>query len=87
MLWLGVAPATQALQILRWERMPLAVPLRVGEERVVFIDRNVRVGVPAAIADHLRGTERGRRDLPAGQRSDRADPVAVAGRRQRSAGS
>ncbi|KAB7773703.1 integrating conjugative element protein [Xanthomonas sp. LMG 12462] len=54
MLWLGVAPAAQALQILRWERMPLAVPLRVGEERVVFIDRNVRVGVPATIADRLR---------------------------------
>lgn len=53
-LWLGGAPAAHALQILRWERMPLAVPLRVGEERVVFIDRNVRVGVPAAIADRLR---------------------------------
>ncbi|ABM31111.1 TIGR03749 family integrating conjugative element protein [Paracidovorax avenae] len=53
-LWLGGAPAAHALQILRWERMPMAVPLRVGEERVVFIDRNVRVGVPAAIADRLR---------------------------------
>ncbi|WP_372178602.1 TIGR03749 family integrating conjugative element protein [Xanthomonas axonopodis pv. phyllanthi] len=53
-LWLGDMPAAHAVQILRWERMPLAVPLRVGEERVVFIDRNVRVGVPTAIADRLR---------------------------------
>ncbi|QER94648.1 TIGR03749 family integrating conjugative element protein [Xanthomonas phaseoli] len=53
-LWLGATPAAHAVQILRWDRMPLAVPLRVGEERVVFIDRNVRVGVPAAIADRLR---------------------------------
>ncbi|MEE5091084.1 TIGR03749 family integrating conjugative element protein [Xanthomonas euvesicatoria] len=53
-LWLGNIPSVQAMQILRWERMPLTVPLRVGEERVVFIDRNVRVGVPSAIADRLR---------------------------------
>ncbi|KVD85180.1 conjugal transfer protein [Burkholderia sp. ABCPW 14] len=39
---------------MHWERLPLAVPLIVGQERVVFIDRDVRVGVPAAIADHLR---------------------------------
>ncbi|GKS83615.1 TIGR03749 family integrating conjugative element protein [Acidovorax sp. SUPP1855] len=52
-LW-GGAPAAHALQILRWERLPLAVPLRIGEERVLFIDRNVRVGVPDAIADRLR---------------------------------
>ncbi|MBB4133375.1 TIGR03749 family integrating conjugative element protein [Xanthomonas sp. 3075] len=52
-LW-GGAPSAHALQILRWERLPLAVPLRIGEERVLFIDRNVRVGVPAEIADRLR---------------------------------
>ncbi|MBN0617243.1 TIGR03749 family integrating conjugative element protein, partial [Pseudomonas aeruginosa] len=37
-----------------WERLPLPVPLVVGQERVVFIDRNVRVGVPASVGDHLR---------------------------------
>ena len=26
----------------------------VGQERVVFIDRNVRVGVPTGVGDHLR---------------------------------
>ncbi|MFW7348343.1 MAG: TIGR03749 family integrating conjugative element protein [Pigmentiphaga sp.] len=50
----AVAPAVQAMEILRWERMPLAVPLKVGQERIVFIDRNVRVGVPAAVGERLR---------------------------------
>lgn len=48
------APAVQAVEILRWERLPLAVPLKVGQERIVFIDRNVRVGVPAGIGERLR---------------------------------
>lgn len=55
-LWLFLACAlpVQAVEILRWERLPLAVPLVVGQERVVFIDRNVRVGVPNSVADKLR---------------------------------
>lgn len=44
----------QAVEILRWQRLPLAVPLIVGQERVVFIDRNVRIGVPAALSGKLR---------------------------------
>nr|WP_243435431.1 TIGR03749 family integrating conjugative element protein [Burkholderia pseudomallei] len=43
-----------AVEVMHWDRVPLAVPLIVGQERVVFIDRDVRVGVPAEIADHLR---------------------------------
>ncbi|MCB1900321.1 TIGR03749 family integrating conjugative element protein [Cognatazoarcus halotolerans] len=54
LLILGFVPASHALEILRWERLPLPVPLVVGEERVVFIDRNVRVGVPASVGAHLR---------------------------------
>ena len=50
----GFVPVGHALEILRWERLPLPVPLVVGEERVVFIDRNVRVGVPASVGGHLR---------------------------------
>lgn len=50
----GLAPESRAVEILHWARLPLAVPLVVGQERVVFVDRNVRVGVPPAIADHLR---------------------------------
>ncbi|MDM5017719.1 TIGR03749 family integrating conjugative element protein [Pseudomonas aeruginosa] len=34
--------------------MPLAVPLKVGQERIVFIDRNVRVGVPSGVGERLR---------------------------------
>ncbi|ATE58733.1 TIGR03749 family integrating conjugative element protein [Thauera sinica] len=48
------AAAAHPLEILRWERLPLAVPLVVGEERVIFIDRNVRVGVPASVGARLR---------------------------------
>ena len=40
LLAVAAAPAVQAVEILRWERMPLAVPLKVGQERIVFIDRN-----------------------------------------------
>ncbi|SEP11069.1 TIGR03749 family integrating conjugative element protein [Pseudomonas sp. Snoq117.2] len=53
-LGLGVAAPGQATQILHWKRLPLAVPLMVGQERVVFLDRKVRVGVPTALSDRLR---------------------------------
>ncbi len=39
---------------MRWERLPLPVPLVVGHERVVFLDEDVRVGLPAALAGKLR---------------------------------
>ncbi len=51
---LNVMPGAHALDILHWQRLPLAVPLVVGQERVIFIDRNVRIGVPASASDHLR---------------------------------
>lgn len=54
LLALGLVSACPAVEILHWQRLPLAVPLVVGQERVIFIDRNVRVGVPASLADHLR---------------------------------
>ncbi|MBL5862124.1 TIGR03749 family integrating conjugative element protein [Serratia fonticola] len=53
-LMMVLPTAVQALEILRWERIPLAVPLIVDQERVIFIDRNVRVGVPASLGDRLR---------------------------------
>jgi integrating conjugative element protein (TIGR03749 family) len=53
-LTMSLLATSQALEILRWERLPLTVPLVVGHERVIFIDRNVRVGVPAAVGDRLR---------------------------------
>lgn len=52
-LWLGCAVA-HAVEIMPWERLPLAVPLHVDQERIIFIDQNVRVGAPRALADTLR---------------------------------
>jgi integrating conjugative element protein (TIGR03749 family) len=44
----------QAIELLRWERLPLALPLVVDQERIVFVERNVRVGVPASVGNRLR---------------------------------
>lgn len=52
-VWLGCA-AAHAVEIMHWERLPLAVPLHVGQERIIFIDQNVRVGVPRTLTDALR---------------------------------
>ncbi|MFJ5483728.1 TIGR03749 family integrating conjugative element protein [Pectobacterium actinidiae] len=49
-----LVPTAQAVELLRWDRLPLPVPLLVDQERIVFIDRNVRVGVPASVGDRLR---------------------------------
>jgi len=54
LLGLLLIPAVQAVEILHWQRLPLSVPLLVGQERIVFVDRNVRVGVPASINGRLR---------------------------------
>lgn len=43
-----------ALEIMPWARLPLNVPLQVGAERIVFVERNVRVGVPASLTNRLR---------------------------------
>jgi len=46
--------AAQAVELMRWERLPLAVPLVINQERVVFIDEAVRVGVPSTLIGKLR---------------------------------
>ncbi|MBA4682153.1 MAG: TIGR03749 family integrating conjugative element protein, partial [Pseudomonas sp.] len=53
-LALTLCGAANATEILRWERLPLAVPLVVGQERILFVDRNVRIGVPASVGTRLR---------------------------------
>ncbi|WP_416139121.1 TIGR03749 family integrating conjugative element protein [Halomonas sp. HK25] len=40
-----------AVEIMHWERRPLDIPLPVDEERIVTLDRNVRVGLPPALAN------------------------------------
>lgn len=49
-----VTSYTHAVEIVRWERLPIAVPLHVGQERIIFVDQNVRVGIPPAIREDLR---------------------------------
>ncbi|QFG29353.1 TIGR03749 family integrating conjugative element protein [Pseudomonas umsongensis] len=44
----------QAVELMHWERLPLAVPLVIGQERVVFIDEDVRVGLPSSLSGKLR---------------------------------
>ncbi|WP_285374228.1 TIGR03749 family integrating conjugative element protein [Pseudomonas sp. lyk4-TYG-107] len=48
------ASTSLAVEVVRWKRLPIAVPLLVGQERVIFIERNVRVGLPASLGDRLR---------------------------------
>lgn len=43
-----------AIEIMQWERIPLAIPLQVGKERIVFVDQNVRVGMPQDLVGSLR---------------------------------
>ncbi|MFP1767876.1 TIGR03749 family integrating conjugative element protein [Lonsdalea quercina] len=45
---------TSAVELMKWERIPLQVPLTVGQERLVFVDKNVRVGFPPALNSKLR---------------------------------
>ncbi|WP_080074573.1 TIGR03749 family integrating conjugative element protein, partial [Salmonella enterica] len=43
-----------AVELMKWERIPLQVPLTVGQERIIFVDKNVRVGFPASLNGKLR---------------------------------
>lgn len=48
------AITVQAIELMTWDRLPIAVPLQVGQERVIFVERNVRVGVPGSLQGKLR---------------------------------
>lgn len=43
-----------AVELIQWERLPIAVPLVKGEERIIFLDKNVRIGVSSQLANTLR---------------------------------
>lgn len=58
----------------------LAVPLVVGQERIVFIDRNVRVGVPASLGERLRIQSAGGAVYLRASEAIGPDPVAASGR-------
>lgn len=40
----AVSLPVEAVELMKWERIPLQVPLTVGQERIVFVNKNVRVG-------------------------------------------
>lgn len=46
--------AVTATELMQWQRLPLPVELHTGHERVIFINRNVRVGYPAELDGKLR---------------------------------
>ncbi|MBD2816402.1 TIGR03749 family integrating conjugative element protein [Xenorhabdus sp. Flor] len=58
--WLGLISlvlfslGAKADELMKWERIPLPVTLKVGQERIIFADRNVRVGFPPSLSDKLR---------------------------------
>ncbi|BBL32429.1 TIGR03749 family integrating conjugative element protein [Pantoea ananatis] len=45
---------TQAVELMKWERIPLQIPLTVGQERIVFVNKNVRVGFPPTLNGKVR---------------------------------
>lgn len=56
--------ATKATELVQWQRLPLQVELHTGHERVVFVNKNVRVGyrhwffsVPAFICSEQGASE------------------------------
>ena len=53
-LCLGISTGAQAVEVKQWDRLPIAVPLIVGQERIIFVDQDVRVGLPGGIAGKLR---------------------------------
>ncbi|VFT39777.1 PFL_4704 family integrating conjugative element protein [Klebsiella pneumoniae] len=53
LLILLVTLPLHAVELVKWEGIPLPVALNIGQERIVFVDRNVRVGYPAALEGKL----------------------------------
>ena len=40
--------------LMKWERIPLKIGLEVEQERLIFVDKNVKVGYPASLQGKLR---------------------------------
>ncbi len=53
-LGLFASAEVKAVELLEWDRIPMAIPLIVGQERIVFVDQNVRVGMPPQLVGMLR---------------------------------
>lgn len=40
--------------LLEWKRIPLKIDLNINEERIIFVDKNVQVGIPGEVNKKLR---------------------------------
>ncbi|AEC16375.1 TIGR03749 family integrating conjugative element protein [Gallibacterium anatis] len=40
--------------LMQWQRTPLAIDLNVNQERIIFVDRNVKIGYPPSLSSKLR---------------------------------
>lgn len=50
----GCALTAQADILMKWQRIPLSVDLQVEKERVILVDKNVKVGYPKSLEGKLR---------------------------------
>lgn len=53
-LLLCLNSTVNATELMQWQRIPLSVTLHTGHERVLFINKNVRVGYSAELDGKLR---------------------------------
>lgn len=49
-----ICSSAQAVELMKWERVPLPIRLNIGQERIIFVERNVRVGYPPELEGKLR---------------------------------
>lgn len=53
-LLMGFSNISLADVLMKWDRKPLPVALQVQKERIIFMDKNVKVGYPAELDGKLR---------------------------------
>lgn len=51
---LGCASWAGADVLMKWDRKPLPIPLQKDQERIVFVDKNVKVGFPRELEGKIR---------------------------------
>lgn len=49
-----IALNAQAELLMKWQRLPLPIDLQVEKERVILVDKNVKVGYPKALEGKIR---------------------------------
>ncbi|MGQ9444982.1 TIGR03749 family integrating conjugative element protein [[Pasteurella] aerogenes] len=54
LLLMTVTPIVSAEVLMQWNRVPLDINLNVNEERIIFVDKNVQVGIPSTLNSKLR---------------------------------